>query len=138
MTDGIAAYGAALECEGTPVAELSTMETPSLNTDYVEVTHHQSPGGFKEWVPTLRDGEEVAIEGNYVPGDTGQAILRGANLSGEKKSFKLTLPQNFGVWLFDAYVRNLRGAAPVDGKLGLRGTLKVSGEPVYESASSAS
>lgn len=131
MTSGVAAFGTLLKIAGTTVAELQSMESPSVNTDYVELTHHTSPGAFKEWAPTLRDGEEIAIEGNYVPGDAGQLAMRTANLSGALSTYTVTFPAGLGTWTFTAFAKQIKAKAPVDGKLGFTASLKVTGLPSF-------
>jgi predicted secreted protein len=131
VTAGIAAFGTELKINSDVVGELTSMEAPSVNTDYVDLTHHASPGAFKEYAPSLRDGEEIAIEGNYVPGDTGQAALRAANLAGSLDTYTVTFPQSLGAFTFTAYAKNIKPKAPHDGKLGFTGALKVTGEPTF-------
>jgi hypothetical protein len=75
----------------TTIAELQNVEIPGVETDILDVTHHTSPGAFKEFVLGLRDGGEVTVEGSYVPKEATQNATTGLladNLSGVKRNFK--------------------------------------------------
>ena len=141
MAEGISAFGTKLGkgAGGPPlvytdIAELTSIEVPAVETDIIDVTHHQSPGGFKEYVLGLRDGGEVTIEGNYLPADPTQDGSTGLikdNLDGTLSPYQVTFPDPGATkWTFDAYVRSFVPRAPHDGKLSFRATLKVTGQPV--------
>jgi hypothetical protein len=103
ISNGLNAFGTLLQrgdgvtpIEGfTTVAELTNIELPAVESEILELTHHTSPGGFKEWALGLKDGGEVAIEGNYVPKDATQRLSTGVlgdNVSGVKRNWKVLFP----------------------------------------------
>ena len=44
----------------------------------MDVTDHDSPDGYKEYIPGLKDGGEVSIEGHLIPTDDTQKGLLSA------------------------------------------------------------
>ncbi|MFJ9382029.1 phage tail tube protein, partial [Streptomyces sp. NPDC101455] len=57
------------------VANISDVSGPSRSRDAIEVTAHDSPDNYREFVKGLKDGGEVEITINYDPGDvTHQAL----------------------------------------------------------------
>lgn len=127
MAQGIAAFGTQLYKGDTLIAELTNIGGPKLSVDQLEVTSHDSVGGYREYVSTLRNGGEVAIEGNFVPTDTGQFELYTAFNDGSLDSYTIELPQGLGSWDFDANVSAFEMGAPFEGKLTFTGTLRISG-----------
>lgn len=76
----------------TTIAELTNIEVPAAESDILDVTHHTSPGAYKEYVLGLKDGGEVTLEGNYVPTDATQRYSTGLladNASGVLRHFRL-------------------------------------------------
>jgi len=131
-TEAIAAFGVTLERDSNPIAEITNLSTPELSLDTVDVTSHDSPNTFKEFVGTVLDGGEVAIEGNFIAGDTnGQVALLDDMLNKTKQSFVITFPTEItATWSFDAYVTKYKaGDFPVDGKVPFSSTLKITGKP---------
>lgn len=102
MTAGVSAFGTLLQrgdgatpTEGfTTVAELQSIEVPAVQTDTIDMTHHTSPGAYREYLLGLRDGGEVTLEGNYIPRNATQNASTGIladNLSGVVRHFRLVL-----------------------------------------------
>jgi len=127
MAKGIAALGTKLLKGSTPIAELTNISGPRLTVDQLEVTSHDSEGGYREYVPTLRTGGEVAIEGNFVPTDEGQFALYEAFNDGTSDTYTIQLPQDLGSWTFDANVSAFEMGAPFEGKLTFSATLRITG-----------
>lgn len=132
MSDAISAFGVTLERDGNPIAEITNIDGVGITRETIEVTSHGSTDGWKEYVPSLKDAEEVAIEGNFVFDDSdGQIGLQSDLDLGTLQSFVLTFPSSITAeWGFDAYVTAFKvGGFPVDGKLAFSAKLKISGEP---------
>jgi len=127
MGKGIAALGTKLFKGTTPIAELTNISGPRLSVDQLEITTHDSEGGYREYVPTLRVGGEVSIEGNFFPVDEGQFALYEAFNDGTSDTYTIQLPKNLGSWTFDANVSAFEMGAPVEGKLTFSATLRITG-----------
>lgn len=126
----IAALGAQVTIDGVVIAELTNITTPSIRTNFIDVTNHQSPSGFAEVVPGRIDGDEMALEGNFIGGNASQIALFNANKNHTSNSYVITFP-DVGTtdFSFTGYVSSLAILAPVDGKLGFRAGVKMSSLP---------
>jgi len=133
MSDGIAAYGTILAIEGSAIAEVNSLSGPGLSLDPIEITHHESPDAWKEFVGGLLDAGEIPLDVNFIP----TATTHTANASGSllytmisraAAAFTLTWPDSTA-WSFDALVTAFEPSAPVDDKLGASVTLKLTGAP---------
>jgi len=140
MSDATAALGTLLKLgDGggpetfTTIAEITNIGGPSLAQDPIEVTSHSSTSGWKEFVGGLKDGGEVSLEMNFLPANATQAYGTGVLddlYNGVLRNFQLVFPDTANTtWAFAALVTAFEVAAPVDGKLGVTATLKLSGQP---------
>jgi predicted secreted protein len=133
-TEAISAFGVILSRgEGAvPIAEITNIDGVQINRETIDVTSHDSEDAYREYIPSLKDTAEIAIEGNFIAGDTeGQLGLQEDLEDGTPQSFVLTFPPAIDAsWSFTAYVTAFKtGGFPVDGKLAFSATLKVSGKP---------
>lgn len=127
----IAALGTSVTLDGVTLAELTNITTPSIRTNFIDVTNHQSPSGFAEVVPGRIDGDEMQIEGNFIGGNASQAALVAANAAHTLNSYVVTFPDTgTTTFSFSGYVSSFGITAPVDGKLGFRASIKMSSLPV--------
>jgi len=128
---GLSAFGATLAWNGTAIAEILNISGPNIKVDMIDMTSHDSASAFREFVAGLRDGGEVAIEGNFIPGDTDGIIAFITDLqAGTKREVIITGPTAAAfTWTFDALGTDFSPTAPHDGKLGFTATLKVTGVP---------
>ncbi|MEA4924930.1 MAG: phage tail tube protein [Syntrophomonadaceae bacterium] len=125
-----AAFGTTLKKGTTPIAELTKISGPALAADTIDVSSHSSVDGYREFVQGLKDGGEVAIEGNFT-NEAGQAALITDFHAGTVGAYTITLPTTTPVsWTFSGIVTALNIDAPFDGVLAFQATLKVSGKPV--------
>jgi predicted secreted protein len=60
----VAAIGSAIKRNGVAIAEVINIDLSGAKLDMVDVTNMQSTGGYKEWLPTLREGGEISCTGN--------------------------------------------------------------------------
>lgn len=141
MTLAIKAHGTLLQIGdgGSPtetfttIAEVTEISGPSLEQEPLDVTSHESSGGFREFVGGLIDGGEVTLSLNYIPTDATQNATTGliADLKNMVvRNFQLVFPDvGSTTWSFPALVMSFEPTEPVDDKLGADVTLKVAGEP---------
>lgn len=130
MSNATWAYGTILSRVGVPIAEIRNITAPSPKADTAEVTTHDSAGGYKEFLVTLKDGGECVLEGNFYPGDAGQAALIADFNSSTIRAYTLTLPVAMGSTLtFNGYVTSSPEiGAPVDGAVSFKATIKTTGQ----------
>jgi predicted secreted protein len=113
-----------------PVGELTNISPPKLKADTIEVTSHDSPDAHREYIAGLRDGGEVAIEGNSIKDDPGQVRLLSTFQAGTADIYEIIFT-DASKWEFTAVITSVETGAPHDGKISFSAGLKVSGKPVF-------
>lgn len=119
----------------TTIAEVTGITGPSLTTETIDVTSHESAGGFREFIAGLKDGGEVTFEINYIPDSASHD-----NTAGLLKDYTDKTLRNFEIiwpdvsltkWSFKALITSFTPEAPATGndKLSASVTMKVSGAP---------
>jgi len=137
---GISAFGTLLQIGdgGSPesfttIAEVSSISGPSLSLDAVEITHHSSTDGWREFVGGLLDGGEVSFDINFLPTDATHNASTGLladMMNRTRRNFKLVFPDSGSTtWSFTALVTAFEPAEPTDDKLAASVTLKLTGKP---------
>lgn len=112
------------------IAEVFTVELPSVKTEQVKVTHYGSTSLFHEYISGFKDGGEVNFELNYYK--TEHATLDG--LQGVQPMFwKVTLPDG-STDQFPGFLDALGASIPNEDKITSKGTLKVTGAPTFTPA----
>jgi hypothetical protein len=132
VTSAIAAFGVTLTRDTHAIAEITNLSAPELSLDTLDVTSHDSPNKFREYIATVLDGGEVTLEGNFLAGDTnGQVALLSDMLAKTKQAFVMTFPTEVtATWTFSAYVTKFKaGDFPVDGKVPFSASLKITSKP---------
>lgn len=116
------------------VARLLNIDPPELSRDDMDVTDHDSPGGFREFIPGLKQGGEVPVEGHLIPTDNTQKGLLVAVDIDVPEEWTIKFPTVPELCIrFMGYVKSFKvGPAPVDGKMTFNATIKVTGKPVIE------
>ena len=117
----------------TAIAEVNSISGPSFALDTTEVTHMESPGAWKEFIPTLLDAGELSFEINFIPTDSTHSYAAGLlsdMVNRTLRNFQLVFPDTGNTtWTFSAYVTGFDLDASVDGKLGASVTLRITGQP---------
>ncbi len=95
MSDAKIVHGATVEwgTDGsayTTISEARTLIVPTTEVDYIEATSLDSSGGFREYVPGLKDAGEVSVECNYTP--TIYGLAEGYRTNGTQLYLRTTLP----------------------------------------------
>ncbi len=130
---GFSAYGTILRIDtnighGRLIAELTNISGPSISVDTIDVTTHDSPGAFREFVAGLIDAGEISFEGNLI--DIAQSDeLMDAIEDREAFGFEIQFPEG-EQWEFDGIVTGFETSAPHDGKIGFSASVKATGEAV--------
>jgi predicted secreted protein len=114
----------------TAIAEVTSITPPSITRDVIDATNADSPDGWREHIPGLKDGGEVSIEGNFIPGGTGDQQLIVAQLDTFARSYQIEFP-NGEIWDFKAFCTAYEPSAPFDDKMTFSATFKVSGKPQF-------
>lgn len=112
----------------TPIAELTSITGLEVTADEIDVTSHDSTGGFREYVGGLRDAGSVSLEGNFI-GDASQEALLTLLKSGEVAAMTIVFPDSAGTWTFEGFVTAFSTDAPMEDKVSFSATIKVTGVP---------
>lgn len=75
----------------TTLGEVKSIKPGSPSAGEAEVTHLESPGGFKEFLATLKDGGEVAITINLVPSNATWTAIKSKLASGVREAWQIQL-----------------------------------------------
>lgn len=114
----------------TTIAEVRDISLPQRSLELLDATHQESPDGYQEYVPGLKDGGEVSFEVNWLPDATTQANLVTDFENRTRRDFKI-IESNTAAsyWTFTAYVSKIAPEAPVQGVARASFTLRISGKP---------
>lgn len=122
------AFGTALLCDGTAIAQVSSISGPSLAADTVDVTTHDSSDAWEEVAITILRTGELTLELVYDPAihTTLLALYETKTL----EDYELQFPDDaHTAFQFDAYITAFEPSAPVDGALTASMTVKITGVP---------
>lgn len=96
-TKARAGVGATLEVDAgsgyTYIANITALGGPELDVEEIEATSLDSVGGYKEYIPGMKDGGTISVTLNFT-NDAAQRALRTMNGSIDLAAFRLTLPSS--------------------------------------------
>jgi len=129
-TAAVSGYGVAITFGGDAVGE-TTIAGPENSRDQLDATTNSSASAAREFIPGLKDGGEVTLEGNWVPADVGQVALLASYNNGTTAACVITYPSATGTCSFNGFVSNWTINPPHDEKLTFSSTIKVTGPVTY-------
>jgi len=112
MSDAVAAIGAIITIDGTPIEEARDISGPEFSTDEVDVTSHDSPGFGEEVLPTIKRWGNVSFPMAGVAGAPGQAALAAAWEARTIHAFVQTLT-NGVIYTYSGFVSRIGSSAAV-------------------------
>ncbi|WP_327376197.1 hypothetical protein OG393_20960 [Streptomyces sp. NBC_01216] len=114
------------------IANVSDISGPSRSREAIEVTAHDSPDKYREFIKGLKDGGEVEITLNYDPGNSTHAALDADFEEDDLRAYQvIILPgdDDEHTWGFSALITDLGDAYPIEDKMERTATFKISGKP---------
>lgn len=114
----------------TLLGEITSVTPPPIQRDIIDATHMDSPEGWREFIAGLKDGGEMSVDLNFVPGSATDDLLVAMQAEDDKRPMQITFP-NGAVWEFEAFCTGYEPSAPVDDKMTATATFKVSGKPDF-------
>ncbi len=128
------AFGTLLKRNGTTVAEVTDISAPELSRDTAEVTHHQSPGMWRERIKILKDAGEVSLSINYIPTNSTHNAAAGMLGDFANDSTNDTWTLVFSdvaatTWSFAGAITKFSPKAPIDDRLTADITIQLMGQP---------
>ena len=123
------------------IGEVTGFGGPELAADSIDLVAHDATSRYREFVQGLRDGGEITIEGNHVPGDAGQAAVLAhfdaATAAAERPRMELYFP-DASSWQIVAMCTRYKAAdSPHEGKLGFSASFKLTGKPAFGASQAA-
>ena len=106
------------------VAEVTNIGLLDIDVDDLDVSSHDSPNQWREFIGGMIDGGELSMDINYDP------ALHGTLFSaiGETRDHKFILPDAGAAEVaFEGHISGFSAGAPYDDKLSATVTVKVSG-----------
>lgn len=136
MSNAIKSQGTVLEIDtdgGSPYVYMPVGEVrdvPDIDGGEaadIDVTHLGSTA--REYIIGLQDGGTIALSGNLVPQDAGQAEMREARRDQTLRHFRVTFTDSAPSLKaeFDAFVKRFSASLAVDSQVTFNATLRVTG-----------
>jgi len=120
----------------THIAEVRSISGPTLTSDILDVTSHESQGGIREFKAGLIDPGELTFMIAFQPGEPthdAKAGLQSDLLNRTVRNFELVFPPPIGfTWGFQGIVTGLPVNFPIDEVITADVTVKVTGLPDFE------
>lgn len=135
---GINAFGTILAREddvtpGTYVAigNITGISPPGISRETLDVTAHDSPDAWMEFLGGLKDAGEVSTDVNYDPAKHDALVADFDD--DDPHNYRVTFPEG-STWTFPAIITGFEPDAPYDDKLSASITWKVAGKPTIVTA----
>lgn len=135
---GIDAFGTQFKRDSTgagvfvTIANVSDLSGPSRSREAIEVTAHDSPDQYREFVKGLKDGGEVTLTLNYDPAGATHAALDDDFEEDALRDYQIVvLPGEADehTWEFSGLITDLSDSFPIDDRMEREVTVKISGKP---------
>lgn len=112
------------------IGEITNITMPSISRDAIDATHMQSTEGWREFIAGLKDGGEVSVDLNYIPGSVADTLLMSQLATDTPTVCEIEIPHSpTWHWTFNAILTGLEPQAPVDDKMTATVSFKVTGKP---------
>lgn len=115
------------------IANVEDLSGPSRERNMIDVSAHDSPNNYREYVKGMKDGGEVTATINYRPGEVSHHALDDDFEEDALRSYQIVATGSDGsiaTWTFDAGISSLGDSFPLDDKMSRDVTFKISGKPV--------
>jgi len=111
----------------TNVARVDTIGEFSVGeTDSIEITTHDTPGNFRQFIAGLADAGELEFSGVWTADATQRSL---AGLRGVMRDWRVTLPGGLGTWRALGFLTTLSVNPQREERIEFSCTLKLSGAP---------
>jgi len=142
MTDAVQGYGIELRVGPTTVATTATVllggltdiPAPSFTRESIDVTAHDSPDCWREFIGGVEDPGELSIALNWTPGNATDDVLIAMMDEDDPRLFEVRFPQVTPVRIctYSAVLTSFEPTGAVEGQLTASLTLRVSGKPEWD------
>lgn len=111
------------------VANVTSITGPGVSRNTIDMTAHDSPDGWMEFLGGLKDGGEVSMEVNWDPTESTHADLYSDINDTAPRDYKVVLPGDIAEWAFSGILTGFEPSYPTDDKVAASVTFKVTGQP---------
>ena len=118
----------------TDIAEVTKLTPLKMKRDSITLTSHQSPDGYEEKIPGMRDAGAVAVESNWLPTNathnstTGVLSTFNDNLN---HHWRVVLPGSILTIGLYGHVSDFGGDLPLKEQGQLNFNIELSGKPTF-------
>ncbi len=116
----------------SPTGELAEVKAIPIGetSEELDATHLRSPGSYREYLQSFKDGNDVPLVLNFIPGDTSQQSLRTRWDTGSVDGYRVTFPDG-SYCEFLAYVSAMGVPVTVGAVLELNASLRITGPTTW-------
>lgn len=120
------------------IANVTNVSGPARSRETIDVTSHDSPGQWMEFVGGLKDGGEISLDINYDPSEATHDLDDDFDDSAARNYRIVILPgtDDEYTWTFKGIMTALEDEFPYDDKMARSMTVKVSGKPILTATGS--
>ncbi|MCP8707462.1 phage tail tube protein [Streptomyces sp. AC04842] len=112
----------------TPIADITSLNPPGMSRETIDVTSHDSPDAWMEFLGSVKDGGEVSADINYQP--SVHDVLVADFEDSAPRNYRVVFPDEAQTtWGFKALMTGFEPEIPYDDKATASLTWKVSGKP---------
>lgn len=114
------------------IAEINSIGGPGMSRDMIDVTDLDSTGGYKEYIPSFRDGENVTLNMNFTR--DGYIDMLNDFESDDAVNYQIKFADTGATTItFAGFVQGIPLSITPTDKITLDVTIKVSGQITVES-----
>lgn len=109
------------------IAEISAIDGPTKTRETIEVTALDSIGGYREYIPSLREGGTISLTMNYTR-DTYD-LMNGDFEDNNTQNYLISIPDDDNTHMeFEGLVTEIPFSASVGDKITANVTIKITGK----------
>ena len=115
----------------TTIANVTSIKGPARKRETIDVTAHDSPDAYMEFIGGLKDGGEVQLDINYDPGKATHDLDDDFDDEVARNYRLVILPgtDDEHTWAFGGIMTELSDEFPYDDKMTRSMTVKITGKP---------
>lgn len=120
------------------IANCTSISGPDRTRETIDVTAHDSPGGWMEFIGGLKDGGEISLDINYDPAETTHQIDDDFD-DDEPRNYRIVIlpdTEDEHTWSIKGILTELGDEFPYDDKAARTMTIKVTGKPTLAATGS--
>ena len=113
------------------IAEINSIKGPDKKRNVIDVTSLDSTGGYREFIAAFRDGGQVVMDMNFTR--DGYDDMNDDFEIETLVDYQIVFPGSIGTFEFSGLVTDLGNSIPLDDKITMSVTIKVSGQSGFQS-----